>query len=153
MQDARFSAVLKAAKFVAHSEDDKTIRRVQFALCAPFSLEIAEWLGAVATNQRDLMQNGDLDSCEIAIDAYHAKASFQGLAGNTSADVDGIKAVATVKAGKEEGEQSEDVTFTFEAFPEAKLLTFIAASLKEWIECDFKRTQLDLAGTGNQGGK
>jgi hypothetical protein len=147
MQDARFTAQLKAAKFVARNEDDKTIRRVQFSLARDFSLDIADWLGAVATNQRDLLVKGDIDSVEIPIDAYHAKAMLSGLGGNAEMQVDGVCATAVVKAvGKDEG-QREEVTFVFEAYPHAPLLTFLAAALKEHIDCEFKRSQLTIAQT------
>jgi hypothetical protein len=144
MEDARFSAQLKAAKLTAKSEEDKTIRRVQFQLAREFSVEIAEWLGDVALNQRALMIAGDVDKCELPIDAYHAKAELAGLGGTASVFVDGISATASVKQGKEDEPQHEEVAFVFEAFPDAKLLTFLAATLKEYVDCDFKRTQLSI---------
>jgi hypothetical protein len=150
MQDARFTAQLKAAKLIARSEGDKTIRRVQFSLALYFTLEVADWLGAVATNQRDLMIHGDIDKVEIPIDAYHAKTTVSGLGGNAEMFVDGVSATATVKSGGEDKEPSYEVVFIFEAYPDAKLLTFMAAALKEHIECDFKRTQLTIEQAMNR---
>lgn len=143
MQDARFSAQLKSAKLTARSEADKTIRRVQFALARDFSIDIADWLGPVATNQRELLVGGDIDKVEIPIDAYHAKATLSGMGGNAEVAVDGISAAAVVKQSGED-QQTEEVTLVFEAFPEAKLLTFLAASVKEHIDCTFMRSQLTI---------
>jgi hypothetical protein len=147
MNDTTFSATLKAAKLVARKDPDTPntmIRRVQFQLTRDFSVEQAEWLGSEATHMRGLLQHRDLRRFELEIDGYHAKASFHGLAGNVDIpQLDGVTAVAGV-VGSEEDEH-EEVTFTFEAFPEAKLLTFLAMAVKERIECEFAVLQLELA--------
>ena len=153
MNDTLFSATLHSAKLVARKDPDKpdtVIRRVQFVLARDFSIEQAEWLGAEATHMRELLQHRDLHRFEIEIDGYHAKASFHGLAGNADiAQVDGVKAVAGL-VGSEEDEH-EEINFTFEAFPEAKLLTFLAMAVKERIDCEFEVLQLDLAPKVDEG--
>jgi len=146
MKDAEFRAELKSAKLTFREVEGNPIRRVEFSLCCEFTVEAAEWLGAVALNQRDLMVNGDVEKFTADISAYHAKASLSGTGGNVELEPDGILASATTKAGKgEDGEPTYWVTFTFEAYPHASLLTFLAACLKEYIDCDFKRVQLECA--------
>ena len=143
MNDAEFRAELRSAKMTARPDEKTTIRRVEFALCREFTVEAAEWLGPVAVNQRDLMVNGDVDKFSADIAAYHAKALLQGTGGNAEFQADGISATATTKAGKgEDDEPTYWLTLTFEAFPDAKLLSFPSADLKEYIDCDFKRLQL-----------
>ena len=57
-----------------------------------------------------------------------------------------MKAVAGL-VGSEEDEH-EEINFTFEAFPEAKLLTFLAMALKETIDYEFQVLQLELDSKG-----
>ena len=85
--------------------------------------------------------DGDLDTFEIPIDAYHAKAEFSGMAGNASAQVQGVSVAAKMSGG----EQPEPrITITLEAFPEALLLTWLAASMKEHVEVKLLALQGDL---------
>lgn len=141
MQDTKFKAELYSAKFTTRKDDQKRVlRRVQFTLVlGDFPIHIAEWLGDVAISQRDLIQSRDLSKFEMEIDNYFAKATFSGTSGNADADVAGILAVAEV-VGQDEKEH-EEVKLTFEAFPTAKLLTWIASSLKEWVEVDMAAMQ------------
>jgi len=142
MYDTAFTAMLKTGKLTARAEETKTIRRVQFSLVRDFTVADAEWLGTEAMQLRTSLQNGTLNRFEIPIDAYHAKATFHGRGGNVDIDVDGITATAAV-VGSDENEH-EEVAYLFEAFPDAKLLTFLASSLKEHIDCEFKRTQTQM---------
>jgi hypothetical protein len=142
MKDAGFSAQIKSAKLTARDEEDKTIRRVEFALTREFSIEVAEWLGPFACAQRDAMVRCDLDKCEIAIDAYHCKLSMTGAAGNVETDASGIKSKAEIKKTKEA--QREEVTLSFEAYPTSVLMSFLAASLKEHVDCSFSALQLEI---------
>ena len=142
MHDTAFTAMLKTGKLTARAEETKTIRRVQFSLVRDFTVADAEWLGTEAIQLRSALKNRTLNRFEIPIDAYHAKASFHGRGGNVDVDVDGITATAAV-VGSEENEH-EEVSYLFEAFPDAKLLTFLASSLKEHIDCELKRTQVQM---------
>ena len=139
MKDISFGASLDGAKLLAHAVDDKTVRRVQFKLGRPFSLEQAEWLEAEPLRQK--LQRGELDAFEIPINAFHAKASFSGMAGNASAQVDGVAATAKMSGGED---PTPMLALTFEAFPEAALLTWLAASVKENVEVELLALQGDL---------
>ena len=139
MKDISFGASLDGAKLLAHAVDDKTVRRVQFKLGRPFSLEQAEWLEAEPLRQK--LQRGELDAFEIPINAFHAKASFSGMAGNASAQVDGVAATAKMSGGED---PTPMLALTFEAFPEAALLTWLAASVKENVEVELLATQAEL---------
>ena len=88
MKDISFGASLDGAKLLAHNQEAKVVRRAEFKLGRNFDLEQAEWLDAEPLRQK--LQRGELDAFEIPIDAYHAKASFHGLAGNATAQVDGV---------------------------------------------------------------
>ena len=146
MNDTTFSATLKSAKLVARKDPDNpdtVIRRVQFTLAREFSPGDAEWLGTEAVHMRKLLQQRDLHRFEIEIDAYHAKAAFHGIGGNADIkQLDGVTATAGI-VGSEEDEH-EEINFTFESFPEAKLLTFLAMAVKERIDCELKVLQLEL---------
>lgn len=122
MNDKKLIASLDSAKLIARSEASKTIRRVQFKLAREFSIEDAEWLGDDAISMREMLTEGALKKFEIPIDAYHAKASFAGMAGNAEADVDGVSAAITTKKGKgDDAEDTYELTIGFEAFPKDKL--------------------------------
>ena len=155
MNDTTFSAQLKAAKLTARKDPDSPdtiIRRVQFTLARDFSPADAEWIGAEAVHMRKLLQQRDLHRFEVEIDGYHAKASFHGLGGNADvAQLDGMTAVAGL-VGSDEDEH-EEINFTFEAFPEAKLLTFLAMAMKGQIDCELKALQLDLVVTAKNAEK
>ena len=139
MNDISFGASLDGAKLLAHADGDKTVRRVQFKLGRPFSLEQAEWLEAEPLRQK--LQRGELDAFEIPIDAFHAKASFSGMAGNASAQVDGVAATAKMSGGDDPVPM---LALVFEAFPEAALLTWLAASVKENVEVKLLALQGEL---------
>jgi hypothetical protein len=146
MKDAGFSAVLKSAKLIARKNPDKPdaiIRRVRFELVKGFSVDSAEWLGMVAVQQRLMMVDRDIKKCVIPIDAYHAKVEIAGVGTAGIADCEGVSATATIK-GKDDNEH-EELTLVFEAFPDAKLVTFLAASLGRQIDCSFKALQLECA--------
>ena len=144
MQDATFRAELHSAKFVTHKDDaKKIIRRVHFTLVlSDFPINVAEWLGDEAVSLRLLLQSRSLRKFDQTIDFYFAKAALGSTFGNADADVAGISAVAAV-VGKDEDEH-EEITLTFEAFPTAKLLTWIAASLKEWVDVEMVASQREL---------
>lgn len=145
MNDLVFNANLKSARFAARKNPDHpdtVIRRVQFALTKTFGHEEAEWLGPIGIELLHNLQSRALNKGEIPLDGYHGKAEFSGLLGNAEANIDGIVAKATI-AGTEDNEH-EEITFEFEAPCEAKLLTFIGLSLKEHIDVDLKRLQLEL---------
>ena len=139
MKDISFGASLDGAKLLAHNQEAKVVRRAEFKLGRNFDLEQAEWLDAEPLRQK--LQRGELDAFEIPIDAYHAKASFHGLAGNATAQVDGVKAAAKMSSGDE---PKPLLTLTFEAFPDAALLTWLAASVKEHVEVELLALQGDL---------
>jgi hypothetical protein len=139
MNDISFGASLEGAKLIARNVDDKVIRRVQFKLGRPFSLEQADWLDAEPLRAK--LQRGELDAFEIPIDAYHAKASFSGTAGNAAAQVDGVSAAAKMSGGDD---PTPLLVLTFEAFPEAALLTWLAASVKEHVDVELLALQGDL---------
>jgi hypothetical protein len=145
MQDIKIQACLKSAKFVARKNPDKPdtmIRRVSFQLqCPVFSEGHAEWLGEEAIILRRQLQSRALKSFDLLINAYHAKLEFDGASGSTSGEVCGVSAAAAV-IGREEDEH-EELTLTFEAHIEAKLLSFIGASLKEFVDVDLKAIQLE----------
>jgi hypothetical protein len=141
MQDLTFNAALEAAKLTARTEDDKTIRRVVFKLSRGFSLEQAEWLGDEACHMRGLMNRGVLEKFTQPIDAYVGKITLTGGAGTATAEVFGLAAVASMSGG----EMPEPLmALTFEAFPEAKLLTFLAASIKEFIDVELLASQTEI---------
>lgn len=149
MNDINISASLDAAKFTAHKHPDKPgtmIRRIEFKLvCPDFSVEHAEWLGEEAIDLRKKLQSRTLSSFTLLLGAYHAKLKLSGIHGNAETTVDGIKAVAAVK-GKDEDEH-EELDLVFEAPVSDRLATFVGASLKETVGCDFAATQLEL-GSG-----
>ena len=139
MKHLKFNAALEGAKLIARHEDEKTIRRVVMTFWRPFELEQAEWLEA--TLLRAKLVNGELDEFTIPLDAYVAKAKFIGLSGNASADVYGVSAAAKVSRGHE----SEPVlSLTFEASPEVDLLTWLAASVKGYVEVELLAIQGSL---------
>jgi hypothetical protein len=142
MKDITFQASLDGAKFIARNQEATIVRRVQFKLQRSFDLEQAEWLDAEPL--RGKLQRGELDAFEIPIDAYHAKASFHGLAGNATAQVDGVSAAAKMSSGDEPRPM---LALTFEAFPDAALLTWLAASVKEHVEVELLALQGDLLET------
>jgi hypothetical protein len=158
MQDAKFRAELHSAKFTTRKDDaKKVIRRVQFALIlGDFPVNVAEWLGEEAVSLRLLLQSRSLRKFDLPIDYYFALAALESTSGNADADVAGISAVAAV-VGKDEDEH-EEITLTFEAFPTAKMLTWIAASLKEWVDVEMVASQRELferavVGTLTEGAK
>ena len=144
MEDTKFRAELHSAKFTTHKDDSKRIlRRVQFTLAlGDFPVHIAEWLGDVAVSQRQLILSRDLTKFESGIDNYFAKATFGSSSGNAEADVAGINVVVGV-VGKD-GKEHEETTLNFEAFPTVKLLTWIASSLKEWVDVEMVASQREL---------
>ena len=139
MKDITLTASLDGAKLIARNQEATIVRRVQFKLQRNFDLEQAEWLDAEPL--RGKLQRGELDAFEIPIDAYHAKASFHGLAGNATAQVDGVSAAAKMSSGDEPRPM---LALTFEAFPDAALLTWLAASVKEHVEVELLALQGDL---------
>jgi len=144
-KDATFTATLKAASLTARKHPDRpgtTLRRVRFALAREFGPGEAEWLGENAVRMRTLLQRRDLRRVEIPIDGYHAKVVLSGISGSAETEVEGVTATACVVGA--EDQETEKVTFVFEAFPEAKLLTFLAASLKGAVACEFLVSQLAL---------
>ena len=144
MKDAGFSAVLKSAKLIARKNPDKPdaiLRRVRFELVLPFGELEAEWLGDAAQQQFDMMVGRAIKRCVIPIDAYHAKTELSGVGNAEILDCEGVQATAAVK-GKDDKEH-EELTLVFEAFPDAKLVTFLAASLGCEIACSFKALQLE----------
>lgn len=146
MKDAGFSAVLKSAILRARkSPDDPStiLRRVRFELVKPFDIESAEWLGDSAMKQWHMMAARDIKKCVIPIDAYHAKAELSGTGNAEILDCEGVQATAAVK-GKDDKEH-EELTLVFEAFPDARLVTFLAASLGCEITCSFKALQLEIS--------
>lgn len=147
MQDIEIQACLKSAKFAARKNPDKPdtmIRRVQIQFqCADFSEGHAEWLGEEAIILRRQLQSRALKSFDLLINAYHAKMSVDGGMGIAHGEVVGVSASASV-VGKEEDEH-EELTLTFEANIEAKLLSFIGASLKEIVDVELKAIQLELS--------
>lgn len=146
MKDAGFAATLKSAKLTARKNPDKPdqiLRRVRFELVKLFSVGDAEWLGDAAVQQRKYLVDRFVKTFSMPIDAYHAKAEIVGVGNAEIADCSGIAATAAVK-GKEDDER-EEITFVFEAFPDAKLVTFLAASLGCEVECSFKALQLEMA--------
>ena len=144
MKDITLTASLDGAKLLAHKQEAKVVRRVEFKLGRNFDLEQAEWLDTEPLRQK--LQRGELDAFEIPIDAYHAKASFHGLAGNATAQVDGVKAAAKMSSGDEPRPM---LALTFEAFPDAALLTWLAASVKEHVEVELLALQGDLLDAVN----
>ena len=142
MKDISFGASLDGAKLLAHNQEAKVVRRAEFKLGRNFDLEQAEWLDAEPLRQK--LQRGELDAFEIPIDAYHAKASFHGLSGNATAQVDGVKAAAKMSSGDE---PKPLLTLTFESFPDAALLTWLAASVKEHVDVELLALQGDLLET------
>jgi len=141
MKDITLTVSLDGARLLAHNVDAHVVRRVEFKLGCDFDLERAEWLDAEPLRQK--LQMGELGAFEIPIDAYHAKASFHGLAGNATAQVDGIKAAAKMSSGDEPRPM---ISLFFEAFPDAALLTWLAASIKEHVEVELLALQGDLLG-------
>lgn len=142
MNDTAFTAMLKTGKLTARADEAKTIRRVQFSLVRDFDEADAEWLGPNAIQLRSSLKNRTLNRFEIPIDAYHAKASLHAEGGNVEVDVDGITATAAI-VGADDKER-EEITYLFEAFPDAKLLTFLASSLREHIDCELVRSQTEM---------
>jgi len=145
MKDAGFSATLKSAKLTARKNPDKPdaiIRRVRFELVKNFEASDAEWMGPTAIDGRKAMQSRDMKKIVLPIDAYHAKATLTGNGTAEIADCAGVTATAAVK-GRDESEH-EEITFVFEAFPDAKLVTFLAASLGCGVDCTFAALQLEI---------
>jgi hypothetical protein len=147
VNDAGFSATLKGAKLIARKNPDKPdheLRRVRFELVLPFDELTAEWLGETAQGQYDMLTGRAIKRFSMTIDAYHAKADLSGMGGNAEiVDAEGVSATAAVK-GRDDKEH-EELTLVFEAFPDAKLLTFLAANVGGGIDCNFKALQLECA--------
>ena len=142
-----FTASLDSAKLMAHNQEAKVVRRVQFKLGLDFDLTLTEWLDAEPLRQK--LQRGELDAFEIKIDAYHAKASFSGLAGNATAQVDGVSAAAKMSGGED---PKPRITITLEAFPDATLLSWLAASVKEHVDVELLALQGELLDPGTTPG-
>jgi hypothetical protein len=145
VNDIVFSATLKSAKLTARKNPDHpdtVIRRVQFSLSKTFGHEEAEFLGQVGIELLENLQGRVLNKGEIPINAYHAKAEFSGSRGSATAEIDGLVVKAAVVGN--EDQEHEEITFEFEAPCEASLLVFFGLSLKEYIDCDVKRTQQEL---------
>jgi len=147
MKDAGFSATLKGAKLIARKNQDnpdQALRRVRFELVLPFDAMTAEWLGETAQGQYDMLTDRSIKRFSMAIDAYHAKAALSGMGGNAEiTDAEGVSATAAVK-GRDDKEH-EELTLVFEAFPDAKMLTFLAQNIGGGIDCNFKALQLECA--------
>jgi|GEM_PF-3397996 hypothetical protein len=141
MNYLRFNAALEGARLIARYEDEKTIRRVVMTFWRPFELEQAEWLEA--RQLRTKLVNGELDEFTIPIGAYVAKATFIGMSGNASAEVYGVSAAAKMSGGYEPA-----LSLTFEASPEVALLTWLAASVKGYVEVELLATRDAVVGLG-----
>ena len=139
MKDITFTGSLDGAKLIAHNEDKTVVRRVQFKFGRDFDVEQAEWLGAESLRLK--LMSGDLDTFEIPITAYFAKAAFSGTKGNAEVQVQGVSAAAKMSGGEE---PKPLITITLEAFPEAALLSWLAASIKEHVEVELMALQGDL---------
>jgi hypothetical protein len=146
MKDAGFSATLKSAKLIARKNSDKPdtiLRRVKFELVKNFEASDAEWLGETAMTGRKAMQARDMKKIVLPIDGYHAKAMLSGIGGNAEiTDCSGVQAAAVVK-GKDDDEH-EEITYVFEAFPDAGLMTFLAMSVGCGIDCSFAKLQMEI---------
>lgn len=145
MNDISFQASLKSAKLTARKNPDHPdtiIRRVQFSLTKDFGHEEAEFLGTVGVELLRNLQGRVLNKGEIPINAFHARAEFQGTRGSATADIDGLVAKAAIVGN--EDQEHEEITFDFEAPCEAGLLVFFGVSLKEHIDVDIKRIQQEL---------
>ena len=139
MNDHSFHGSLDGAKLIARNEEKDVVRRVQFKFGCDFCIEDAEWLG-VERMRTDLI-NGVLDTFDVPIDAFHAKASFSGTKGNAEVQVQGVSAAAKMSGGEE---PEPRITITLEAFPTDVLLTWLASSLKEYVDVELLALQGDL---------
>lgn len=145
MKDAGFAATLKRAQLTARKNPDKpdtVIRRVKFELVKSFESSDAEWLGDTAIAGRKSMQARDLKKLVLPIDGYHAKVELAGVGNAEIADCTGVTATAAVKGSDDK--EHEDLTLVFEAFPDAALVTFLAASLGCGVDCNFFALQMEL---------
>ena len=136
MNDHNFHGSLDGAKLIARNEEKDVVRRVQFKFGCDFRIEDAEWL-SVERMRQDLI-NGVLDTFEVPIDAFHAKASFSGTKGNAEVEVQGVSAAAKMSGGEE---PEPRITITLEAFPDSSLLSWLAASIKEYVDVELKALQ------------
>ena len=143
MKDITFTGSLDGAKLIARNEEKTVVRRVQFKFARDFDIEQAEWLGAETL--RTKLMAGDLDTFEIPIDAFHAKAAFSGTKGNAEEQVQGVSAAAKMSGGED---PKPRITVTLEAFPEPALLSWLAASIKEHVEVELLALQGELAAMG-----
>jgi hypothetical protein len=141
MKDLTFKAALETVKLIARAEEKTTVRRVVFKLSRPFTIEQAEWLGDEAVHMRKLMQGGSLDKFKVPIDAYAANMKLAGSFGNAEAQVFGVAAEASMSSGDE---PQPMLAITLEAHPEPKLLSFMAASMKEWIDIELLGLQQEV---------
>ena len=139
MTDIKLTASLDGVKLLARNVGTKSVRRAQFKLGRGFGLEQAEWLEAVQL--REKLQRGELDAFAVPIDAYVARGTFRGLAGNATAEVYGVSAAAKMSGGED---PEPLLTLTFEAGPDVTLLTWLAANVKEIIDVELLRLQRDL---------
>ena len=139
MTDHKFHGSLDGAKLTARNEEKTVVRRVEFKFGCDFRIEDAEWL-SVENMRRDLM-GGMLDTFKVPIDAFHAKASFSGTKGNAEVQIQGVSAEAKMSGGEE---PEPRITITMEAFPDASLLSWLAASLKEYVDVKLLALQGDL---------
>ena len=139
MQDHKFHGSLDGAKLTARNEEKTVVRRVQFKFGCDFRIEDAEWLGVEA--MRTDLEHGVLDTFDVPIDAFHAKASFSGTKGNAEVQVQGVSATAKMSGGEE---PEPRITITLEAFPDASLLSWLAASIKEYVDVELKALQGEL---------
>lgn len=140
MNPIRFSATLETASLQAHPDDDKTIRRVRFRFSLPFALDMAEWLGPDALEMRRLMVSGQLSKFSMPLDVVTFKAVFD-CNGTAEATLEGVAATAKMSGGEE---PEPLLALEFEAFPEAKLLTWLAASLKAECDVDLAPVQTEI---------
>jgi hypothetical protein len=139
MNDFRFHGSLDGAKLIARNEEKEVVRRVQFKFGCDFGMEYAEWLDCEPL--RTKLMRGDLDTFEIPIDAFHAKASFSGTKGNAKVQVQGVSAAAKMSGGEE---PEPRITITLEAFPDATMLSWLAASIKEYVDVELLALQGEL---------
>jgi hypothetical protein len=142
MKDITFRASLETAKLIARAEEKTTVRRIVFKFSRTFDLEQAEWLGAEAVHMRMMMHGGTLDKFKLPIDAYAANMNLAGSCGNATSIVFGVAAEASMASGEE---PKPMLALTFEAHPDAKLLSFVAASMKEWVDVELQGLQQESA--------
>jgi hypothetical protein len=158
MFDSPITAEIRTVKGVVIDDGDHQLRRIRLQLERTFSPEIAQGLGSSAQVALDELEGRGLEKAVMGIGAIKAKLEIksEGKGTATIGDVTGIKAVGIVhKAGgrdEGDGEAHPLIRLEFEFPFDEAAWTFLGRTLRDTVSCKLTRSQLELPGTGSNGG-